>query len=164
MTHQGIYVIENFFFDDECEYACELIEKFHAGESSIKTAPEIIEHFKTRIIARMPTYLTRVDGTKVKVYGLTNDVTLGQGNMNIAFHKDESKHKDNTFKLTVYVNDLSSDEGTEFKFNEYESFKVNHKKGNAILFDISILHGGITFPRTEIKKSIGFRILTEKIN
>lgn len=164
MTPQGIYILENFFFDNECEEAVHFIKENHAGESSIKMLPEIAEHYRTRVLARMPDKLIMADGTKVKVYGVMNDITLGiQHGINIAFHKDETKHIDNTFKLTVYVNDVSSGGGTEFRIDGENNFVVEHKKGNAILFDMNLIHGGLPFPRNEQKMTIGYRILTEKI-
>lgn len=158
---KGVYVIPNFFSEERCKDCCLIITSNKASESSIKNRPDLIKQFKDDILSKIKNPIIGVNDKEYVVYDVMDYITLGNQRTNIGKHKDEAKAFNNLWKLTIYVNKLSSGGGTIFYDENNKEFLVEHKIGSAILFDMSVYHCGQPFPKSENKFAIGFRLLVK---
>lgn len=101
-------------------------------------------------------YAPQLDNLK-----LLDFVTISKNRKSIQEHIDKDMKDGATHKLLIYLNKPTTGGGTYF-ISDNQTTTFPAETGMGILFDIKLKHGGIDFPKNEVKYTIGFRYAEEK--
>ncbi len=149
-----LYVIENFFTREECDYLRKIIDadkvEYTNRYSIIKLFPDVVKLYKEKI-QTLPIK---------EEFTISDQLSLGHyddGGPGIKLHTDR-RYPGILYKLLVYLNDDFEGGDTIFYKDNNILLKSKPAMGKVILFDVDLYHeaGGVIGGE---KYVCGFRLL-----
>ena len=151
-----LYVIENFFTKEECNYIKNFIELDKMAYTNrytvIEPHPNIVEKYKQKI-----------NTLPIDIFTISNQLSLGyysDGGQGIEIHLDR-RYPGILYKLLIYLNDDFEGGQTIFYKDNNILFKSTPVTGKAILFDVELYHEAKGVINGE-KYVVGFRLLNNQ--
>lgn len=146
-----VFVIEDFIDQDKCIEFLELVKTKTRAQQDIMQDSKITQEFYALV-------KDKLESLGLGISGMYDDITLSARKRPITQHYDK-KLNACKYKLLIYLNDLNSGGGTIFH-SKGKTLTTNCKAGNAVVFDIGLLHEGEPSSKEQIKYTIGFRLKT----
>ena len=150
-----LYTFEQFISDDICNYLINYVKQNLKGKINIGYIQdichnnELIDKYNDMILGKLP-FNAQLSNIVFMTYYST-----GQG---IGMHRDGRRNNEK-YKLLIYLNTVPKGGETVF-YDDDENVitRISAIKGNAIMFDVKLLHSGEKVAVGE-KYAVGFRII-----